>query len=90
MNRSMGWCKYISIHAPRTGSDLLLDGLGGYKHSISIHAPRTGSDTRYAVSDCARVGNFNPRSPHGERRTKHFYNEVGSRFQSTLPARGAT
>ena len=33
---------------------------------ISIHAPRTGSDedeTRHAATS----GNFNPRSPHGER-----------------------
>ena len=39
----------------------------------------------------SRVSHFNPRSPHGERRTgttstKH----TASIFQSTLPARGAT
>ena len=36
---------------------------------ISTHAPRTGSDedeTRHAATS----GNFNPRSPHGERRKK--------------------
>ena len=33
----------ISIHAPRTGSDLTLSR-DGRKMSISIHAPRTGSD----------------------------------------------
>ena len=33
----------ISIHAPREGSDLLLENL--FDHlSISIHAPREGSD----------------------------------------------
>ena len=33
----------ISIHAPRTGSDLLQDA-DGNPGRISIHAPRTGSD----------------------------------------------
>ena len=37
-------CIYISIHAPRTGSDLLGIGIGGSITGISIHAPRTGSD----------------------------------------------
>ena len=55
----------ISIHAPRTGSDIFAPprfSLCG----ISIHAPRTGSDL----------------IQHPERRPQ--------RFQSTLPARGAT
>ena len=34
---------------------------------ISIHAPRTGSDEVRAPRPC-RPRNFNPRSPHGERR----------------------
>ena len=55
----------ISIHAPRTGSDRVLVHHGG-GFGISIHAPRTGSDD--AAADAARsTGNFNPRSPHGER-----------------------
>ena len=33
---------------------------------------------------------FNPRSPHGERRHHHLRLGVYRRFQSTLPARGAT
>ena len=37
----------ISIHAPRTGSDLHADNLGGVD-GISIHAPRTGSDNSLA------------------------------------------
>ena len=37
-----------------------------YSHHISIHAPRTGSDVICRI--CVRsAGNFNPRSPHGER-----------------------
>ena len=33
----------ISIHAPRTGSDDIVEW-GGADELISIHAPRTGSD----------------------------------------------
>ena len=123
----------ISIHAPRTGSDQQsIDYFTALL--ISIHAPRTGSD---ALSETGRyqAGDFNPRSPHGERlgftslllsyayfnpRSPHGErHEPGgdcgafhgisihaprtgsdipsatrafgtSRFQSTLPARGAT
>ena len=56
---------------------------------VSIHAPRMGSDRTAGASGLPAPG-FNPRSPHGERR----YNAVpcfdGVRFQSTLPAWGAT
>ena len=55
----------ISIHAPRTGSDLLRRR-PMVIHPISIHAPRTGSDAQLRVLH-APVGDFNPRSPHGER-----------------------
>ena len=34
----------ISIHAPRTGSDLTAQRANHCRFSISIHAPRTGSD----------------------------------------------
>ncbi len=78
----------ISIHAPRTGSDS--EAYDAYEAvMISIHAPRTGSDrrsrrTRSSASD------FNPRSPHGERRGVNQGIDDILRFQSTLPARGAT
>ena len=35
---------------------------------ISIHAPRTGSDGRISSERCVEH-DFNPRSPHGERRS---------------------
>ena len=78
----------ISIHAPRTGSD------GSYfqiPHTmgISIHAPRTGSDGFTTLMLCGCV-NFNPRSPHGERRRPLYSFACSYLFQSTLPARGAT
>ena len=35
-------------------------------------------------------GNFNPRSPHGERQEALNAYGITETFQSTLPARGAT
>ena len=63
----MGGKRNISTHAPRTGSDVKIVCMVHNLSYISTHAPRTGSDNiligqlRYSV-------NFNPRSPHGERR----------------------
>ena len=36
------------------------------------------------------LSNFNPRSPHGERRLTFMDSKATNIFQSTLPARGAT
>ena len=55
----------ISIHAPRTGSDLR-GGRVMLVIPISIHAPRTGSDVAFLSVENLLL-NFNPRSPHGER-----------------------
>ena len=78
----------ISIHAPRTGSDVFTAHTReGY--IISIHAPRTGSDTSKCLL-ASPASDFNPRSPHGERRSIWANLPKPSRFQSTLPARGAT
>ena len=57
----------ISIHAPRTGSDVRRKDGVTYDVLISIHAPRTGSD-RAILPLQGQGKNFNPRSPHGERR----------------------
>ena len=56
---------------------------------ISIHAPRTGSDDAKEEGRQDRR-NFNPRSPHGERRDNAQIVPFVQQFQSTLPARGAT
>ena len=58
----------ISIHAPRTGSDVDNGLFNEDDIAISIHAPRTGSDYIFYISILV-LYNFNPRSPHGERRT---------------------
>ena len=79
----------ISIHAPREGSDRAVgydfDGIS----AISIHAPREGSDVNAGVLKCCMT-NFNPRSPRGERLASITRRAEQGKFQSTLPARGAT
>ena len=63
--------KVISIHAPRTGSDVRPHQFLCVE-AISIHAPRTGSDA--AAGQHGSAGRyFNPRSPHGERRGRCGY-----------------
>ena len=57
----------ISIHAPRMGSDCA-HFFCTHAEEISIHAPRMGSDTSVTETNIIKT-NFNPRSPHGERRT---------------------
>ena len=56
---------------------------------ISTHAPRTGSDHDFKNWTWF-WSNFNPRSPHGERRKGFLMTLHLRRFQPTLPARGAT
>ena len=53
--------------------------------------PRSPHGERLDTSGYTQeLNNFNPRSPHGERRTWSPEENKGRRFQSTLPARGAT
>ena len=42
----------------------------GNANMISIHAPRTGSDRRWGTDNYFFIIDFNPRSPHGERRKR--------------------
>ena len=81
--------RQISIHAPRTGSDEKPPA-AHQPPEISIHAPRTGSDGSPENKRKRRTAYFNPRSPHGERRTVCPRANCKIAFQSTLPARGAT
>ena len=79
---------HISIHAPRTGSDQLYNStFRGY--CISIHAPRTGSDNqRRAARGRKHISIHAPRTG-SDRRGKRKWTH-SPKFQSTLPARGAT
>ena len=79
---------YISIHAPREGSDPGLKAVTAFV-MISIHAPREGSDRRL-LSRSLTGTNFYPRSPRGERRLCGKTVDSCAKFLSTLPARGAT
>ena len=78
----------ISIHAPRVGSDAG-EKLKNERDGISIHAPRVGSDSSASRAD-SRAGDFNPRSPCGERRQSARRRKRRKPFQSTLPVWGAT
>ena len=53
---------------------------------ISIHAPLTGSDVRYIGSGLG-VENFNPRSPHRERRIIYRLDEIERNFNPRSPHR---
>ena len=57
---------FVSIHAPRVGSDQALRNLC-ITLCVSIHAPRVGSD-RFQPFQSLWLSSFNPRSPCGERR----------------------
>ena len=78
----------ISIHAPRTGSDL--SHFHSFTHSsISIHAPRTGSDADGGVV-VHRPGLFQSTLPVRGATQAVLNCADHIRFQSTLPVRGAT
>ena len=53
---------------------------------ISIHAPLTGSDG-LAVPDHTDSHNFNPRSPHRERRQMQVFNDRKEHFNPRSPHR---
>ena len=74
---------YISIHAPRTGSDRYRSGRFRLL-LISIHAPRTGSDLATVYAGTGQ-GHFNPRSPHGERLPDGFLRPRVCHFNPRSP-----
>ena len=79
----------ISIHSPHTGrDDCVVDNLG-YHDTISIHSPHTGRDLCVSLR-LFRSVDFNPLSPHGERRAEGRAFPPDLEFQSTLPTRGET
>ena len=73
----------ISIHAPRTGSDLSITcstGKGRYFNPRSPYGERLrvgGQGTEH--------GDFNPRSPYGERRRKRFLIPLWPNFNPRSP-----
>ena len=81
---------YISIHAPRTGSDTTAASTAS--SALENFNPRSPHGERRinVVPVKWILYNFNPRSPHGERRVVQENIDESLIFQSTLPARGAT
>ena len=79
----------ISIHAPRMGSDQQQSTLPAAFIEFQSTLPAWGA----TITDSGvwtRNGNFNPRSPHGERPGPIREWNIVHQFQSTLPAWGAT
>ena len=79
----------ISIHAPREGSDLSKPLILASSYNFNPRSPR-GERPLFFRIDLKTIGHFNPRSPRGERRQIVHRIRQSRRFQSTLPARGAT
>ena len=80
---------YISIHAPRVGSDAARRSPGAVLAVFQSTLPVWGATCR-SVS-CFRTQNyFNPRSPCGERPGPFPPGLRCRQFQSTLPVWGAT
>ena len=80
---------HISIHAPLAGSDQAQVAAFVPIIDISIHAPLAGSDPEGRRRQ-RPMPDFNPRSPCGERRCGYGRPKMTTKFQSTLPLRGAT
>ncbi len=78
----------ISIHAPLAGSDYATPPNPSLA-DISIHAPLAGSDPMLPLRR-GDVGDFDPRSPCGERLRQRRSRSMSRIFRSTLPLRGAT
>ena len=79
----------ISIHAPREGSDCVSIHIILTRSDFNPRSPR-GERLTQAAFGAESLSHFNPRSPRGERRSAILSPFASPRFQSTLPARGAT
>jgi len=79
---------YISIHAPRAGSDVYAPILTRRSADFNPRSP-CGERPACLISGASRF-DFNPRSPCGERRPHPPAPGRAPAFQSTLPVRGAT
>ena len=79
----------ISTHAPRTGSDASVSAGSCRQSTFQPTLPARGATVPVVVGSVT-MPNFNPRSPHGERRHRLNQQQHRRKFQPTLPARGAT
>ena len=60
----------------------------GNQFLISIHAPRTGSDQK-VIPSVQVDADFNPRSPHGERRLRLDFRAIVVRISIHAPRTGS-
>ena len=81
--------RIISIHAPLAGSDELTGCLLRFLLIFQSTLPSRGATAAPRPSPLV-FGDFNPRSPRGERLSYHPRRQTTDLFQSTLPSRGAT
>ena len=80
---------FVSIHAPRGGSDSPTTGRGSTQSMFQSTLPVGGATP--APSGAKSVARcFNPRSPWGERLNRKIFTPGRWMFQSTLPVGGAT
>ena len=87
--RRMRQERKISTHAPRTGSDATPRKKFPSRNGFQPTLPARGATTPLLLAFTSSF-NFNPRSPHGERRDADVLFLCNVEFQPTLPARGAT
>ena len=78
----------ISIHAPRGGSDFVVQPCWQAQKNFNPRSP-WGERPSALRSETALLY-FNPRSPWGERLVRMWMSLLLSTFQSTLPVGGAT
>ena len=78
----------ISIHAPRTGSDMYIMLDKQYFTPFQSTLPARGA-TPLRLATLATPFNFNPRSPHGERRGSKRNEAVAKRISIHAPRTGS-
>ena len=78
----------ISIHAPRMGSDCRRKNFLRWMLHFNPRSPHGERPVTRLLQK--EQHHFNPRSPHGERRCAQTQPSATEKFQSTLPAWGAT
>ncbi len=74
----------ISIHAPRTGSDLQLSATST-SQSTNFNPRSPHGERRWSCSPPPERQHFNPRSPHGERRGRTPRADVHGNFNPRSP-----
>ena len=79
---------YISIHAPREGSDISPAAGRNLQTYFNPRSPRRERPPK--SPETTMEHHFNPRSPRRERRTASTARCTCTTFQSTLPEKGAT